>query len=125
MGFGITNLLANDGYVIVNRSIIKKYGINEAIMLGELCSEYNYWASRKKLKNGWFFSSISNVEINTCLTGYKQREALKILEDAGIIKVVNKGLISYREIDKLLIDSKSGSTNDNFHTQSEKNILKI
>ena len=42
------------------KKVIKKLGLHEAILLGELCSEYAYWEKNNKLDNGYFFSSISN-----------------------------------------------------------------
>ena len=36
----LIDLLSNTGYIIVNKEIIKKIGLHEAILLGELCSEY-------------------------------------------------------------------------------------
>lgn len=38
----LIDLLSNTGYIIVNKEIIKKIGLHEAILLGELCSEYIY-----------------------------------------------------------------------------------
>ena len=36
----LMSLLSNSGYIIVNKEIIRKIGLHEAIILGELCSEY-------------------------------------------------------------------------------------
>ena len=38
----LIDLLSNTEYIIVNKEIIKKIGLHEAILLGELCSEYIY-----------------------------------------------------------------------------------
>ena len=38
----LIDLLSNTGYIIVNKEIIKKIRLHEAILLGELCSEYIY-----------------------------------------------------------------------------------
>lgn len=43
----LVNLLSNNGYIIVNKETIKKLGLHEAIILGELCSEYSYWENNK------------------------------------------------------------------------------
>jgi hypothetical protein len=50
-------------------------GIDEAIILGELASEYEYWSRREELQDGYFYSTIENIEENTTLTEYKQRKA--------------------------------------------------
>ena len=47
---GIINLLANSGYIILNKTIIKKLGLHEAIILGELCSEYTHWEKNGNLQ---------------------------------------------------------------------------
>ena len=51
----LMSLLSNSGYIIVNKEIIRKIGLHEAIILGELCSEYCYWDKANKLDNGYFF----------------------------------------------------------------------
>ena len=40
---GISKLLSTDGFIQVNKTLIKKVGLHEAILIGELCAEYNYW----------------------------------------------------------------------------------
>ena len=52
---GIINLLSNNGYIIVNKTAIKKIGIHEAIILGELCSEYMHWEKSGKLEENYFY----------------------------------------------------------------------
>ena len=40
---GISKLLSSDGFIVVNKNLIRELGLHEAIIIGELCSEYNYW----------------------------------------------------------------------------------
>ena len=58
----IIDLLANDNYVIANKTVAKTYGLEEAILLGELASEYKYWARREELKDGYFYSTIEKAK---------------------------------------------------------------
>lgn len=88
----LMNLLSNSGYIIVNKEIIKKLGLHEAIILGEMCSEYSYWEKNKKLENGYFFSTRENIENNTGLSPYQQREPFKKLVQMGIILEKLKGM---------------------------------
>ena len=88
----LINLLADNGYILVNKEVIKKLGLHEAILLGELCSEYAYWEKNNKLDNGYFFSTRKNIYDNTSLTPYQQRELFEKLEKMGIILVKNKGI---------------------------------
>ncbi len=78
-------LLSNDGFIIVNKYIIKLLGLAEAIILGELCSEYGYWKKEDKLKNNYFYSTRENIEKNTGLSKHQQIKAIKTLVEKGIV----------------------------------------
>jgi len=95
----IVNLLANDNYIIVNRSIIKEFGLKEAILLGELASEFNYYKKNNQLdENGFFYSTIDNVKNNTSLSVYEQKKCLDNLAKRNVINVVVKGIPATRYI---------------------------
>lgn len=94
----IIELLANDNYIIANKTIAQKLGLEAAIILGELASEYRYWAKRGELTDGYFYSTVENVKENTTLSDKKQRSALTILKNAGIIEVKLMGLPAKRYI---------------------------
>ena len=103
---GISKLLSTDGYIQVNKALIKKLGLHESIMIGELCAEYNYWESQGKLDNDMFYSTRENIEENTGLSEHFQRKALATLKEQGIIEVTKRGIpaVNYYKInfDKLL-----------------------
>ena len=69
----MTDILVSKGYIITNKYILNKYGIDASILIGELCGEYAYWFKNKKLKNDYFYSTRYNIFKNTGLTKYKQR----------------------------------------------------
>lgn len=115
----ITDLLAGDGYIIINKHLAKDIGLNEAILLGELASEYNYWCDRGELIDGWFYSTIENVEEQTTLSGYQQRMALKHLEDIGLVRVERKGTPAKRYL-YLDIKALNNKLLKNLTTRSEK-----
>ena len=94
----IIDLLANDNYIIANKTIAKLYGLDEAILLGELASEYKYWVKRDELKDGYFYSTVENVKDNTTLSDKRQRTALTNLKAAGIVEVKLMGLPAKRYI---------------------------
>jgi len=94
----ITDLLASDGYILCNKALLHEFGINETLLLGELAQEYNYWDNRKQLENGWFYSTVENVEKATALSAYQQREALRTLVDKKVIEVERRGLPAKRYI---------------------------
>ena len=68
----LLKLISNENYIIVNRDLIKEIGLDETILLSELCSEQYYWKSKDKLgKDGFFFSTIENIENNI---GFKKKK---------------------------------------------------
>lgn len=88
----ILSILASDNYIVINRDLLKKYGINVTMMLCELASEYNYFDKNGKLEDGMFYSTIDNISERTGLSKYQQAEALKVLDEDGIVKSVIKGM---------------------------------
>lgn len=88
----IMNLLSNNGYIIVNKAIIQKIGLHEAIILGEMCSEYIYWKNANRLEDNFFYSTRENIQSNTGLSPYQQRQPFKNLADRGIILTKEKGM---------------------------------
>lgn len=95
----VVNLLASDNYIVVNRSLIKELGLKEAILLGELASEYNYYKKNKLLnEDGYFYSTIENIKNNTSLSVFEQKKCLDNLSKRNIINVVLKGIPATRYI---------------------------
>lgn len=94
----VIQLIASSNYITVNKALIRLLGIDEAIILGELASEYEYWSRREELQDGYFYSTIENIEENTTLTEYKQRKALNNLKNQGIVSIKIKGIPAKRFI---------------------------
>ena len=95
----IINLLANDNYIIVNRSLIKQLGLKETIILGELASEYNYYKKNDLLdEDGYFYSTIENIQENTTLSAYEQKKCLDNLNERNMVNVIIKGIPAKRHI---------------------------
>ena len=89
----IVSLLSCDGYIICNKTLIKKFNADCAILVGELCAEYNYYKNLGQLdSDGSFYSTRDNIEQNTGLNDYAQRKAIKMLSEAKILTVTKKGL---------------------------------
>ena len=76
-------------FIMTNRDLITKFGVNSAIMLGELYGRMNYFRKRNELKYGYFFATKESIEKSTRLSPYKQRKATSILQTAGILNVKN------------------------------------
>lgn len=94
----ILHLLSHDNFIAVNRTIAEEVGLEAAVILGELASQYNYWQSCGKLEEGYFYSTIENLEKKTCLSGHNQRQALTKLQEKGWISISKKGLPAKRYI---------------------------
>ena len=99
-------------------------GIDEAIMIGELASEYDYWDSKEQLdEDGFFYSTVENVEENTTLTKYKQKKALDNLQKLGLVEVKRKGLPAKRYIkinEEQLMGILSNKKSKNLTSRSQK-----
>ena len=95
---GILQLISTSNFITVNKDLIKALGLEEAILLGELASEYDYWSTRNEIENGYFYSTIDNIEEKTTLTAYKQRKCLENLKNKGIIDIQIKGMPAKRYI---------------------------
>jgi hypothetical protein len=94
----IIDFLANDNYIIVNKDIAKLYGLEEAVILGELASEHKYWQKNGGLKDGYFYSTIENIEKNTTILEKRQRLALNSLKEQGIIDIKRMDIPAKRYI---------------------------
>lgn len=82
----LSSLLSSSKYIIVNKDLIQILGLHEAVILGELCSEYSYWESRNQLiQDEYFYSTRENIEKNTGINAHYQRAAMKKLEEKEIL----------------------------------------
>ena len=90
----ITDLLSTDGFIIYNKKLARIIGTNPAILLGYLCSEYNFYSNNGQLDRGMFFCTREKIKYNTGLTETEQRTATKKLKELGIIETELKGMPS-------------------------------
>ena len=88
----LMSILSNDGYIILNKYVMKALGLHEAILLGELCSGYIYWYKGEKLQDGFFYSTRENIERETTLSPFQQRQALKKLTEMGLVEILEKDM---------------------------------
>lgn len=88
----LMSILSSDAYIILNKYVMKAIGLHEAILLGELCSEYIYWCKEDKLQDGYFFSTRENIEKETTLSPHQQRQALKNLVNFGFVEITEKDM---------------------------------
>lgn len=79
--------IISTNFIMTNRDIIAKFGVNSAVMLSELYGRMNYFRKRNELKFGYFFATKESIEKSTKLSPYKQRKATSILQAVGILDV--------------------------------------
>ena len=82
---GILQLLAKENYITYHKGLAKKLGVDEAILFGEMCSLTNVYGDE-------FFCDQETLMEETCLTEYRVRNAIKTLQDVGLLKVERKGM---------------------------------
>ncbi len=133
----MVDLLASNGFIVVNKEIIKILGLTEAIVLGELCGEYNYWKKQGKLQKNYFYSTRDNIEVNTGLSRYHQRQAISKLVDKEIILEKEIGMpskkwysINIKKLNEILFDLDKNNTEDaenqvvkNFNYKSSNDLI--
>lgn len=134
----VTDLLSTDGFIIYNKKLARTIGINPAILLGYLCSEYNFYLTNGQLDDEMFFCTREKIKYNTGLTETEQRTATKKLKELGMIETQLKGMPSktYYKINEsnifsvlsreenLITRSKESSQQDlrNPHNKALENI---
>ena len=79
--------IISTNFIMTNRDIIAEFGVNSAVMLGELYGRMNYFRKRNELKFGYFFATKESIEKSTKLSPYKQRKATSILQAVGTLDV--------------------------------------
>lgn len=94
----LRKLLAHNNYILVNKELMHIIGLDETIMLGELCNESIYWEEHFKLDNGYFYSTLENIEKATTFKAKKQKKILDRLQELKLIDVKLKGLPAKRYI---------------------------
>ena len=74
----LIELLRSDGSIVINKTLAKNIGLNEAIIYSELLSRYCYFSNRNELTaDGYFFNTVKDLEDGTTLNEYSQRKAIR------------------------------------------------
>lgn len=80
------DLLAQDNYIIVNKTLIKEIGLENTIVLGALCGYQRGYGVDE------FYKEQENMIEDTGLTEYSIRKAIKELADMEYIFVNKRGM---------------------------------
>ena len=88
------NILSSTSFLVVNKYLASKIGIDASVLLADLISKEGYFIDTNGLIDGYFFNTSENIIKDTTLSKYKQREAVKILQDQKFIKTKLSGMPS-------------------------------
>ena len=107
-------LIATRNFIALNKDIARAVGLNEAIVLGALCSESVYCESRGITVGGGFFPfSVNALQEETTLGEKPQKTALRHLIECGLVEQKNLGLPQtrhFRVIEENVIRVLNGET---------------
>ncbi len=120
----LIELLRSDGSIVINKTLAKNIGLNEAIIYSELLSRYCYFSNRNELTaDGYFFNTVKDLEDGTTLNDYSQRKAIKKLEELGLIKYDKRDLPAkryFKIVDDIQTISKYLKNEESLRTSSLK-----
>ena len=86
------HILAQSAYLVVNKQIAKVVGLNATVLLADLISKEGYFTDRGELVEGMFFNTYKNIQKDTTLTEGKQKTAIQVLKDKGLITTKLMGM---------------------------------
>ena len=84
-------LLSSTAFLVVNKELARNIGLKETVLLADLISKEEYFIDNG-MTDGWFFNTEANIQKDTTLTPYQQRNALKTLKKYEIIETMRKGI---------------------------------
>lgn len=74
----ILQFIAQDGFIMLNKSIIKIIGLHESIVLGAFASKQNY-------NDGWFYFTYEEIEEITTLSKHQASKAIENLINSNVL----------------------------------------
>lgn len=93
----IFKLLNPDNTVNFNRPLAHALGTNEAIIYSALIAKQVYYKQREMLDGeGWFYSTVNDLEESTALTKRQQCCSVKVLVAAGLVESEKRGMPARR-----------------------------
>lgn len=93
----IFKLLNPDNTMSINRQLAHSIGLEAAVAYSALLSKYAYYEQRNLLtEDGWFYSTIEDMEESTALTAKQQRRCINSLSELGLISTKVQGMPARR-----------------------------
>ena len=84
----IKQLLMSNNYWVLNKEMVKLFGLEAAFLLSNFAEAETLMADDK----GWFYQTSDTVESMTTLSRHKQDQAVITLEKSGVLEKTVKGL---------------------------------
>lgn len=111
----------------INLSVVKALGINAGLVYHSLLAKQYYYEQRGMLdEEGYFYSTVEDMERTTTLTRSQQGRAVAALVEAGLIDYYKGGVFRRRHFrvrtdEKLLDKFFSGSSNKSSSCKKQEN----
>ena len=100
MNNGIDNILAvlnPDNTMSINRPLAHAIGMNESIVYAALISKHSYYLATGRLtEDGWFFSTVTDLQESTTFGRKAQTSAVNNLISIGLIECELRGMPARR-----------------------------
>lgn len=109
----------SSGYLIVNKTLIKKIGLIPAIILGNYIDKYVYFKKYHPENEGWFFLTHEQIKEQLNLKEHSIVKNKQFLIEIGILKTDKKGIpakewlkIDFEVLASLITDNEVDNEND-------------
>lgn len=97
-------VLNPDNTISFNRPLAHAIGLSETILYGALVAKWYYYSERDMLdEDGWFYSTVPDLQESTSLSEKQQKRCIKTLIDLELIKCETRGMPARRSF--YLIDN--------------------
>ena len=120
----VKELLMSTNYWVLNKSIVKEFGIETAFLLINLAEAETTLSDEE----GWFYQTSKTLEELTGLSNHKQTLCINQLIEIGALTQQNKGMpmkryfkINYETIQKLVFKNFKNLDSKNLNTSFQKN----
>lgn len=95
----VFEMLSSGGFITLNKKAVRIFGLENAVLIGEFVSKEKYLKENGSLtEDGFFYSTIEDVENNTSLKERTQQRLIADLKAKDIIQVELRGLPARRHI---------------------------
>jgi hypothetical protein len=124
-------LLSSSAYLIVNKDLSHKVGLQAAALLADLITKQLYFEAEHGTVD-YFFNTVENIQKDTTLSAYQQRAAVAILKRYKLIDTKRKGIpakkyfkvnaeqvmqfLNYKDLSSLNTTNNNNKINNNNNT---------